>query len=184
LILAETWIPEKTDMSNKFQLENYEHHLNSSGRGKGLAIFHKEEYKHISDYNEENINITKIASEDLEVITIYCSNDGSLGKLIRKLKGIINMSNSTVILGDMNICNKKMATNELRKFLEDTNFKQVINKATHIEGGHLNHVYIMNVGNFVETPEIEIIPKYYSDHDSVCIAWEKLNPTVSSDMEK
>ena len=51
-----------------------------------------------------------------------------------------------------------MANNELRKFLEDKNFKQVVNKATHIEGGHLNHVYIMNIRDFVETPYIEIIP--------------------------
>ena len=184
LILAETWIPEKTDMNNKFKLENYENHLNSSGRGKGLAIFHKQEYKHIIDHNEENINITKMESEDLNVITIYRSNDGSLGKLIRKLQVLIDTSKSTLILGDMNICNKKMATNELRKFLEDKKFKQVINKATHIEGGHLNHVYIMNIGNFAETPDIEIIPKYFSDHDSICIAWKKLESTERTEKEK
>jgi hypothetical protein len=172
LILAETWIQEKTDMSNKFKLKNYESHLNSSGRGKGLAIFHKQEYKHINDHNVENINITKIESKDLDVITIYRSNDGSLGRLISKLEEIIKMSKSTIILGDMNICNKKTATNELRKFLEDKKFKKVINKATHIEGGHLNHVYIRNIGNFQETPNIEIIPKYYSDHDSICIVWK------------
>jgi hypothetical protein len=42
----------------------------------------------------------------------------------------------------------------------------------------------MNMGNFEETPDIEIIPKYYSDHDSICIAWKKLDPTVSSENEK
>ena len=88
------------------------------------------------------------------------------------------MSKSTLIVGDMNICNKKMAANDLRKYLEGKKFKQVINTATHIEGGHLNHVYIMNMGNFVESPGIEIIPKYYSDHDSICIALKKLEPTA------
>ena len=77
-----------------------------------------------------------------------------------------------------------MANNELRKFLEDKKFKQVVNKATHIEGGHLNHVYIMNIGDFVETSYIEIIQKYYSDHDSICIAWRKLEPTLRADKEK
>ena len=31
----------------------------------------------------------------------------------------------------------------------------------------------MNVGNFVEDPEVKIIPKYYSDHDAICITWSK-----------
>ena len=119
-----------------------------------------------------------IRSEDLDVISVYRSNDGILDKLIWKLKSIINMSKSTLIIGDMNICNKKLATNKLRKFLEDKKFKKVINRATHIGGGHLNHVYIWNIGNFEEKPEIEIIPKYYSDHDSRCIAWKKLEPTI------
>ena len=71
-----------------------------------------------------------------------------------------------------------MASNELRKYLEDRTFKQVINRATHIDGGHLNHLYIMNKGNFVESPVFELIPKYYSDHDSICIAWKRLEPTA------
>lgn len=56
LALAETWIPEKTDMCNKFKLKNYMSHLNCSGRGKGLAIFHKPESNPITDHNEKDIN--------------------------------------------------------------------------------------------------------------------------------
>ena len=174
LVLAETWIPEKTDMCNKFKLKNHMSHLNCSGRGKGLAIFHKPESSPITDHNEKDINITKIECEDIDVIAIYRSKEGSMGKLKQKLESIINMSKSVLIVGDMNICNKKMPKNELRKYLEDKTFKQVINRATHIDGGHLNHVYIMNMGNFVESPDIEIAPKHYSDHDSICIAWKKL----------
>ena len=169
---------KKTDMCNKFKLKNYVTHLNCSGRGKGLAIFSKPEFKQIADHNEKDINITKIETEDIDVIAIYRSKEGSLDRLISKLNGIINMSKSTLIVGDMNICYKKMASNELRKYLEDRTFKQVINRATHIDGGHLNHLYIMNKGNFVESPVFELIPKYYSDHDSICIAWKRLEPTA------
>ena len=175
LVLAETWIPKNTDTRDKFKLENYETHLNSSGRGKGLAIFQKHGSKQISDHNEENMNITMIELEDLDIVTVYRSTDGDLGRLVNKLEDIINISKSTLVIGDMNVCNKKMPTNELRKFLEDKDFKQVINKATHIEGGHLNHVYIKNMGNYVETPDIVIIPKYYSDHDAICISWKKVD---------
>ena len=119
LVLAETWIPKNSDMRRKFQLENYETHLNSSGRGKGLAIFQKQGYKQIRDHNEENINITMIELEDLDIITVYRSTDGNLGRLVNKLEDIINISKSTLVIGDMNICNKKMPTNESRKFLEE-----------------------------------------------------------------
>ena len=42
----------------------------------------------------------------------------------------------------------------------------------------------MTIGNFAETPDIEIIPKYFSDHDSICIAWKKLESTERTEKEK
>ena len=112
LVLAETWIPEKTDMCNKFKLKNHMSHLNCSGRGKGLAIFQKSESNPITDHNETDINISKIECEDIDVIAIYRSKEGSMGKLKQKLESIINMSKSVLIVGDMNICNRKMPKNE------------------------------------------------------------------------
>ena len=174
IILAETWIQANTEVSGKYDLETYDTHLNSSGRGRGLAIFYKEEHENICDHNEDYIDITKIESEEMDVIAIYRSKEGCLVRLLQKIEDIINCSKSTLIIGDMNICNKKMEHNELRKFLEGKAFKQIINKATHIDGGHINHAYILNIGNFEETPEVELIPKYYSDHDAICISWRRI----------
>ena len=178
IILAETWIPGNAEVSRKYQLKSYEAHLNSSGRGKGLAIFYKEEQEKICDHNEENIDITKIESEEIDVIAIYRSHEGSVVSLIKKLKNIINFSKSTLIIGDVNICYKKMEQNEFRKFLEEQTFRQIINKATHIDGGHINHAYVLNIGNFEETPNVELVPKYYSDHDAICISWKNVNPKI------
>ena len=114
-------------------------------------------------------------SHDIDIIQIYRSKEGSLSSLVEKLELIINMSKFTVVIGDMNICNKKEPENELKTYLEEKKFKQIIKKATHIDGGHINHAYIMNIGNYEETPEIELIPKYYSDHDAVCISWKKID---------
>ena len=133
------------------------------------------EHENICDHNEEYIDITKIESEEMDVIAVYRSKEGSLVRLIEKIEDNINFSKSALIIGDMNICNKKMEQNDFRKFLEDKSFKQIINKATHIDGGHINHAYIMNIGNFEETPEIELIPKYYSDHDAICISWRRFD---------
>ena len=33
----------------------------------------------------------------------------------------------------------------------------------------MDHACVMNAGNFVGDPEIIIIPKYFSDHDAICI---------------
>ena len=77
-----------------------------------------------------------------------------------------------LIIGDMNLCNKQVPNNALRSYLEGENFQLVIKEATYIEGSHIDHAYILNVGNFEELPEIDLIPKYYSDHDAICITWK------------
>ena len=175
LVLAETWIPKNETGSEQFELTNYNTHLNSTGRGKGLAVFYKPEYNQIKNHNEENINITKIESEDLDIIAVYRSKDGLCEKLINKLQDILNMSKSTLVIGDMNICNKKQPNNELKTFLENKNFRQLITQATHIGGGHLNHAYILNTGQFEDAPDVQLIPKYYSDHDAICISIRKVD---------
>ena len=85
------------------------------------------------------------------------------------------MSKPTIVIGDMNICIKKQPKNELKNFLEQRTFSQIITHATHIDGGHLNHAYILNLGNFENAPDVQLIPKYYSDHDAICISWKKID---------
>ena len=70
----------------------------------------------------------------------------------------------------MNICNIDKPRNHLKTFLKDNKFKQIVYAATHINGGHIDHGYFLN---YEETPEIVSLPKYYSDHDSLCISLKK-----------
>ena len=58
--------------------------------------------------------------------------------------------------------------------MEGKLFTQIVIQATHIEGGHLDHAYILNVGNFEDVPDIQQTSKYYSDHDAICITWQKI----------
>ena len=127
------------------------------------------------DVNKENFAITKVGSEDIEIICIYRSQDGNMSHIIENLRSLINWSTTTIVIGDINICNKDKPDNEMKKILTDREFKLVISAPTHILGGHIDHAYILNVGNYVESPIVEIIPKYYSDHDAICIAWRKIN---------
>ena len=109
----------------------------------------------------------------MDVIGIYRSQDGSLKTLINNLQDIINLDKTTLILGDVNICQIERPKNKLCTFLAEQSFKQIIKKATHIDGGHIDHAYIMNKGNYEEDPHVETIAKYYSDHDAICITLKK-----------
>ena len=173
IILAETWLQEQIE-NNGYQLKNFHTHLNSSGRGKGIAVYHKDEFQHNCDQNEVNISITKIDSKELDIIAVYRSKDGSLNELIEKLQGLIDNSKTTLVIGDMNICNMDKPKNVVNAYLTNKKFKKIVMKATHIDGGHIDHGYLLNRGNFVEEPEIEIVSKYYSDHDAICISPRKI----------
>ena len=173
MVLAETWIQQNDEKCSTYELESFKAHLNNCGRGKGLAAFYKQEFRHANDLNEENINITKLESIDMDVIAVYRSQDGNIATLINNLQDLINLNKTTLIIGDMNICSMEKPNNKLLMYLENKSFKQIIKKATHTEGFHIDHAYILNKGNYEMEPNIELVPKYYSDHDALCISWKK-----------
>ena len=169
LVLVETWIQNDTVREKKYELDGYKTHLNSTGRGKGLAIFFKIESENIFDCNEDKINITKLEFDEFDIIAVYRSEGGSLDRLVKKLLEIMNLSKSTLVVGDMNVCNRKRPDNILKTVLEELGFIESVKQATHVDGGHLDHAYILNVGNFKEEPVVQLVSKYYSDHDALCI---------------
>ena len=69
----------------------------------------------------------------------------------------------------MNVCNIKRPDNQLKRVLEGMGFKEIVREATHIDGGHLDHAYVLNLGSLKEGTEAQLVSKYYSDHDAVCI---------------
>ena len=172
IVLVETWIPKEHIDDNKYELEGYGVHLNNTGRGKGLAIYFKIDTENIIDYNEDKINITKLKSDELDIIAVYRSEGGSMDELVSKLLDILDLSKSTLVVGDINMCNRKRPVNVLKTFLDELGFTETIRQATHIDGGHLDHAYILNVGNFKE-PAVHLVSKYYSDHDALCICLQK-----------
>ena len=83
-----------------------------------------------------------------------------------------------MVIGDMNICSTENPNNLLKTCLEAQAFKLIVKKATHIEGGHIDQVYILKHGNYEAKPDVEIVPKYYTDHDAICICWKKKQGTL------
>ena len=73
----------------------------------------------------------------------------------------------------MNICTLSSPNNNLTRHLRSKGFVQLVKKATHIEGGLIDHVYIQNHDDCQYSWSIEDFPKYYSDHDSIGLTLRK-----------
>ena len=69
-----------------------------------------------------------------------------------------------------NICTSKQPKNRLTRLLERMGFKMLMNEATHIQGGHIDHAYWLDPQGGWQSPTIERYSPYYSDHDSLLIS--------------
>ena len=166
IILTETWLEQK-QMEQDYVLENFNMNLNSQGRGKGMAIYFKNQFQHVKNVNGEGFTISMLSSEKLDVIGIYKSKEGDSRDMMTQLSALIVQNKATIIGGDFNICALKHQNNLIAERLKEQKFLQVVKQATHIEGGLLDHVYIKQGGDTDYSCEIEVTPKYYSDHDCI-----------------
>ena len=117
----------------------------------------------------ENLQIVKFEVEDIESISIYRSSSMSLKDTSNALKKMININKPTLITGDMNTCFKQNRNNSITKTLEEVGFIQLVQEATQIEGGHIDHVYWLDRTGKWKTPDVERYSPYYSDHDALLV---------------
>ena len=135
----------------------------------------KKKIKKIKQKRIQDIRLTKMTSEKLDVIGIYRSKEGNLMNLISYLEDLINDEKTTILGGDMNICLLKKPNNYATEGLTKIGFKQIVTKATHIEGGLIDHVYIKEGPSMKFSWVLEDFPKYYSDHDGLCLTLCQVN---------
>ena len=157
-------------------LEFAEHGINfiSVGLGKGIAAFVKIEMDHsITEIEEEKLQIMKISLKELDSINVYRSAGYSLKDTFDKLEGMIDHCKATLITGDFNVCLKKNPDNELTRKLKEIGFSQSVDRATHVEGGHIDHMYWRDFLKVWTDPQLEIYSPYYSDHDALLITLVK-----------
>ena len=173
IMLTETWLDEGQNLEN-YKLPQYTANFNSGGRGKGLASYYNEKFTHKEDVKEEGFSISMLETKDVDVIGVYRSQDGNTKCLIEKLGAIIDETKTTVIGGDINICVLSSPNNSITKQMRNKGFTQLVNKATHIEGGLIDHVYLKTNMDCQYSWRIEDFPKYYSDHDSIGLTLWKL----------
>ena len=108
-----------------------------------------------------------LESKDLDIVGIYRSQNGNIVDMIKELEGLIDNEKTIVIGGDINICALTHKTNFMTASLKEKGFQQIVTKATHIDGGAIDHVYIRQGKDARFEWDLEYCPKYYSDHDGI-----------------
>ena len=143
--------------------------VTSGGRAKGIANYFNNKFDHVQNIATDGYSMSKISSKDLDVIGIYKSRFGDLQDIVIQLEDMIDDKKITVIGGDFNIYVLKHPNNLMTKKLKESHFEQIVKQATHIDGGLIDHVYIKKRKDEDISWVVEMLPKYYSDHDCICV---------------
>ena len=167
ICLTETWIWNDEDTS-RYELEGFTAHHNAAGRGKGISVYYKrDQFTHTQDIKEEKVQLTKMTGKQMDLIIVYKAPAGKDSTLKNQLEATISFERPTLVCGDFNMCFIDNSKNRSTQFLREHGFKQLVHDATHIEGGHIDHVYIWDL-----IVNVELYSPYYTakDHDAMCIS--------------
>ena len=122
---------------------------------------------------KETLQITKYNVEGVDSISVYRSSNHNINETSQSLMSIIDTDKATLITGDFNVCTVKNTNNPVTVMLETLGFKQLVNNATHIGGGHIDHCYWLDEEGKWELPSLERYSPYWSDHDAVLVTLKK-----------
>ena len=137
LCLQECWLHPGEEEGGQYQLDGFHGHFTCVGPGKGIAVYVKDKTASYSYHavSEPFLQLGRVSFPDLDVITVYRSQEEPPFRAAHFLKEFINLEKTTLIVGDFNICPKRKPTNELTSFLSRQLFKQLVTLPTHIDGG-------------------------------------------------
>ena len=151
---------------NGFQIQ-----VNNCGPGKGIATYYKaDKFVHRQDVNNPFFQMMKLSSSEIDVISIYRSQGSDTRLLADRLLGLIDLEKTVVICGDINICYLESRNNIIIQTLESLGFEERAQQATHIKGGHIDHVYFRSF-QLGYRMAIMLYSPYYTamDHDALCM---------------
>ena len=155
------------------------------GNGKGLVTFFKSKLmQHVQDVKEINMQVSKFTSPEVDIISVYRSSNGHSVELLNHLLKMIIKDKPTLITGDFNICYSVNKNNRMSQGLRRNEFIQLVEKATHIRGGLIDHAYWRDTNRIWEEPIIERYSPYYSDHDGLCTTLRRSSQDQISSSKK
>ena len=172
----ETSLPADIDISG-INISGYNRKFINvgNGKGKGMVTFYSDWVcsTHERDAVSETMQITKYNIEGVDNISVYRSSNHSMKETCESLMSMIDADKPTLITGDFNVCTVKNKTNSLTAMLETLGFKQLVNTATHIGGGHIDHCYWLDETRKWEQPSLERYSPYWTDHDGLLVTLKK-----------
>ena len=169
--ISETWFPQKGFILPEIlAFEDYNQFFANAGRGKGVALFIRD---HLTVLSTEKVclkpfQILKAKFDKFIVIVVYRSPASHCYEmLIKSLMNLLSDTLPTVIMGDFNV-DPKRDEKEFKKLvtaMTAKGFVQIINKATHLKGHLLDHMYLKNIVSL----NWQLHHPYWTDHDATCL---------------
>jgi hypothetical protein len=165
--LGETWMERNTTIN----IENFQGHFASFGRGKGAAGFTK-----MALIEEPGIVASKTHSavsfktSKFHVIFLYLSSGYDKEAVSKLLDKWIHNDVPTTVMGDMN--ENILSKSKLELFMKSKGFTQLVKEPTYIQGSVIDHVYI-NQAMEKKNVLTKINSCYYSDHDVITLYIKK-----------
>ena len=184
--LQETCLkPDDTRDRDHLSIVNYHSQFVDVGNGKGLVSYHRDPAATFQHHKFGNFQVTKMILQDVVSINVYRSAEGKKTELVNVLSRMIDESQGKAILvsGDFNICTMAEPNNSVTKALKGLGFELLVDVATHIQGGHIDHLYWRGDPNGVwmkptlENNLIERYSPYYTDHDAWLVTLQRQVPS-------
>ena len=113
------------------------------------------------------LQISKINIAGIDSISVYRSTNHSIPDTSQSLESLIDIRRPTLITGDFNICTEKNSSNGITTSLVKMGFRKILKRPTHIQGGHIDHIYWMDRMKIYNQPQVEVYSPYWTDHDAI-----------------
>ena len=194
--VQETWLSPDPNINTTLDLhvDNFHSHFVSVGPGKGIGSFYRDSAATFQDHKSETFQVSKLTVHNVASINVYRSVGTNQNQLVSVLTRMIDESQGQAILisGDLNICTMTQPNNPVTRALTDLGFQQLVDVATHIRGGHIDHLYWKDPTGVWRQPrlsletnedwperfrEIERYSPYYTDHDAWLVTLQKQEPS-------
>ena len=172
LQLSETSLTVDSNLE-ALQLQGFKSHHTIVANGKGISSYCKETTvpnDQMEDFKGADFQVSLLSLPRVDCINVYRSSTASLVETADAILERIKDDQPTLIMGDFNVCTVKQPNNSITRRLLDLGFSQLMTEATHIRGGHIDHIYWRDsVEPAFKDPVVERYSPYYSDHDCLLV---------------
>ena len=174
ICLQETWLDPIIKQTNLLETEGWERHNNSVGKGKGIVTLIKKDFVWERDVTDSMYQITKIQSDEMDIINLYRSAGTDNAKFLENILGLISSEKQTFIMGDFNICYVSENSNQVFQVLRGMGFHQLVKHPTHIEGRMIDLVFFFSPDSSISYT-VRQQAQYFTDHDLLHVVRGDLN---------